>query len=77
MGRYFVDALARKVRKGVAEYAIFGELANLGQSADFEDFSQEIQTPRFRSFSGPADAANPRTGTAAGSLGRPTTGAAG
>lgn len=60
VGRRFVDALARKAREGVRVYAVFDELANLGQSAEFKDFPAEIYTLRFRSFSGPLDAINPR-----------------
>ncbi|HZY66240.1 MAG TPA: phosphatidylserine/phosphatidylglycerophosphate/cardiolipin synthase family protein [Rubrobacteraceae bacterium] len=61
VGKDFVDALARKAREGVRVYAIFDELANLGQSASFKDFPEEINTLRFRSLSGPADAVNPRS----------------
>lgn len=61
VGQRFVDALARKAREGVNVYAIFDELANLGQSSSFKDFPDEINTLRFRSFSGPTDALNPRS----------------
>lgn len=61
VGSRFVDALVRKARKGVRVYAIFDELANLGQSASFKNFPEEINTLRFRSFSGPADVVNPRS----------------
>ena len=61
VGRRFVDTLARKAREGVRVYAIFDALANLGQPASFKDFPEEINTLRFRSFSGPTDAANPRS----------------
>ncbi len=61
VGRRFVDTLARKAREGVAVYTIFDELANLGQPSSFKDFPEEIHTLRFRSFSNPADALNPRT----------------
>ena len=61
VGRRFVDTLARKAREGVRVYAIFDELANLSQPSSFKDFPDEIHTLRFRSFSGPADALNPRT----------------
>ena len=61
VGRRFVDALARKAREGVRVYAIFDELANLGQPSSFKDFPDEIETLRFRSFSGATDALNPRT----------------
>ncbi len=60
VGRRFVDALARKAREGVRVYAIFDELANLGQPSSFKDFPGGIETLRFRSFSGPKDALNPR-----------------
>lgn len=61
VGRRFVDTLARKAREGVKVYAIFDELANLGQPASFKDFPEEIYTLRFRSFSGPSDVVNPRS----------------
>ncbi len=61
VGRRFVDTLARKAREGVRVYAIFDELANLGQPASFKDFPEGVHTLRFRSFSGPADAINPRS----------------
>lgn len=61
VGKSFVDALARKAREGVSVYAVFDELANLGQPSSFKDFPDEINTMRFRSFSGPLDALNPRS----------------
>ena len=61
VGKNFVDTLARKARAGVSVYAVFDELANLGQPSSFKDFPDEIHTLRFRSFSGPADALNPRS----------------
>lgn len=61
VGRRFVDTLARKAREGVRVYAIFDALANLGQPSSFKDFPEEINTLRFRSFSGPVDAVNPRS----------------
>lgn len=60
VGRRFVDALARKAREGVRVYVVFDELANLGRPSSFKDFPDGINTLRFRSFSGPKDALNPR-----------------
>lgn len=60
-GNRFVDALAKKVREGVEVYAVFDELANLGQPASFKRFPEEIHTLRFRRVRGPRDALNPRT----------------
>lgn len=61
VGRRFVEALARKAREGVRVYAIFDELANLGQPESFKKFPEEINLLRFREFSGPKDVVNPRS----------------
>lgn len=61
VGQSFVDALARKAQEGVNVYAVFDELANLGRPSSFKDFPEGIHTLRFRSFSGPTDALNPRS----------------
>lgn len=64
VGRGFVDALARKAQGSVRVYAIFDELANLGQPESFKDFPEGINALRFRSFSGsagvPLGVLNPR-----------------
>ena len=59
-GRRFVGALAKKAREGVKVYAVFDELANLGQPAQFKRFPEEIHLLRFRGFSGPLSVMNPR-----------------
>ena len=60
VGRRFVEALARKAREGVAVYAVFDGLANLGQPESFKRFPEEIHTLHFRPFSGPASYLRPR-----------------
>ncbi|MDP9437880.1 MAG: phosphatidylserine/phosphatidylglycerophosphate/cardiolipin synthase family protein [Actinomycetota bacterium] len=60
-GNRFVEALARKAREGVAVYAVFDELANLGQPKEFKRFPEEINLLRFRRVSGPLGAINPRS----------------
>ena len=60
-GKRFVDALVRKAREGVEVYAVFDDLANLGQPAWFKQFPKEINLLRFRRFSGPLSVVNPRT----------------
>jgi cardiolipin synthase len=60
-GRRFVEVLAKKAREGVEVYAIFDELANLGQPASFKRFPEEISLLRFRGPSGPLSVVNPRT----------------
>jgi cardiolipin synthase len=60
-GRRFVEALAKKAREGVEVYAIFDELASIGQPAEFKRFPEEINLLRFRGFSGPLSVVNPRT----------------
>lgn len=60
-GRRFVEALAQKAREGVEVYAVFDELANLGQPASFKRFPGEINHLRFRNFSGPLHMLNPRS----------------
>ena len=60
VGRRFVEALEGKVREGVKVYAVFDALANLGQPESFKEFPEGINTLRFRSFSGPLSALNPR-----------------
>lgn len=59
-GRRFVEVLAKKAREGVEVYAIFDELANLGQPASFKRFPKEINLLRFRRPSGPLSGVNPR-----------------
>jgi cardiolipin synthase len=60
-GNRFVEALAKKAREGIEVYAVFDELANLGQPAEFKRFPEEINTLRFRRFSGPLSLINPRS----------------
>jgi len=60
-GNRLVDALAKKAREGVGVYAVFDELANLGQPAHFRRFPEEIRHLRFRRISGPGGALNPRS----------------
>ncbi len=60
-GNRFVDTLAEKAREGVAVYAVFDELANLGQPASFKRFPEGINLLRFRRFSSPASLLNPRS----------------
>lgn len=60
VGRRFVEALESKAREGVKVYAVFDALANLGQPESFKEFPEGINTLRFRSFSGPLSALNPR-----------------
>jgi cardiolipin synthase len=60
-GRRFVDALARKAREGVEVYAVFDELANLGQPGSFKRFPREINALRFRRPRGVVGVVNPRT----------------
>lgn len=56
-----MEALAKKACEGVEVYAVFDELANLGQPAEFKQFPQETNLLRFRGFSGPLSVVNPRT----------------
>ena len=60
VGRRFVQALARKARKGVDVYVIFDGLANVFVSPSFKRFPEEIHTLHFRPLWGPDKLANPR-----------------
>ncbi len=59
-GSRFVEALAKKAREGVEVYAVFDELASIGQPAEFKRFPKEINHLRFRRLSGPLSLVNPR-----------------
>ncbi len=59
VGQRFVETLARKAREGVRVYAAFDEVANIGRSAAFKEFPEEIHTLRFRPFSRPRSFLNP------------------
>lgn len=58
-GHRFLNALLEKAREGIVVYAIFDEVANLGQPASFKHFPKEINLLRFRQVRGPRDALNP------------------
>lgn len=60
VGQSFVEALARKAREGVAVYAVFDGLANIGQPESFKRFPEEIHTMHFRPLEGVASFIDPR-----------------
>ena len=60
VGRRFVEALAKKARKGVRVCVIFDGLANAVVPPSFKRFPEEIHTLHFRPLWGPANLANPR-----------------
>jgi cardiolipin synthase A/B len=60
VGRRFVEALAKKARRGVRVCVIFDGLANAVVPPSFKRFPEEIHTLHFRPLWGPANLANPR-----------------